>query len=346
MQEIKALVRKYMSKGMLRDRVLFLCGITHHQFYYTPKKGKPGRKKTKTCKKMVQGVEQVVKNIEVIKEAKAVLSQPHIDYGYRKMTAYLMYLGFIINHKKVYRLMKKAKLLQPKREKEAKMYARYRILCPEGPLRLIEMDIKQITIDGTGQKCYLLTLIDVFTRVALHFRLGLSMKQDAVQDAVRAVIEDHLEVHQIFGWELHIEIRSDNGPQFCATKLREFMKENHLCQTFTHPYTPEENGHVESFHSILAKALEGQWFADKAALDKWLESFYATYNYTRIHGSIAMLPPMTFWDLWEKGLIERLMVNEKKKQVRFKLKIPRYEVSLIQEGELAGMQEPEGSFVA
>lgn len=55
-------------------------------------------------------------------------------------------------------------------------------------------------------------------------------------------------------WEIDIEIRSDNDPQFCAKKLQDFLKENHFLQTFTHPYTPQENGHIESFHAIKKRA--------------------------------------------------------------------------------------------
>jgi transposase InsO family protein len=63
---------------------------------------------------------------------------------------------------------------------------------------------------------------------------------------------------------------------------------------FTHPYTPEENGHVESFHSILGKALDNELFTDLNALEKRLQEFYASYNDDRCHGSIAGLPPAKF----------------------------------------------------
>ena len=53
----------------------------------------------------------------------------------------------------------------------------------------------------------------------------------------------------------NIEVRNDNGPQFIAKLIREFFAENHINQVFTHPYTPQENGHVESFHAILKSAL-------------------------------------------------------------------------------------------
>jgi len=68
---------------------------------------------------------------------------------------------------------------------------------------------------------------------------------------------------------------------------------------FTHPYTPQENGHVENFHAILSRYLERQEFWDIEDLENRLILFYETYNNTRLHGSIANLPSKLFWELWE-----------------------------------------------
>ena len=67
---------------------------------------------------------------------------PETDYGYRAMTADLMLKGYIINHKKVYRLMKDYYLLRNKYEIRKHKYVRYRRVHPEAPLRILEMDIK------------------------------------------------------------------------------------------------------------------------------------------------------------------------------------------------------------
>ncbi len=93
-------------------------------------------------------------------------------------------------------------------------------------------------------------------------------------------------------------------------------------QVFTHPYTPQENGHIESFHSILSKALSKQVFWDLEQLNERLILFYETYNNTRLHAAIANLPPRTFTELWNKGLIERKVLAKNK--VKFLLKI-RYQ---------------------
>ncbi len=251
MGEKKELVREYMAQGLNRDKALSICRISKNQFYYKWRGGKRGRKKSRTTKQLVKGEIEVRRNTDVKKYIKKVFENPHVDYGYHKMTSELQLAGFFINHKKVYRLMKEGRLLQVKRNRTPKNYVRYRILCPEGPLRLIEMDIKQVWIPGSRKYAYILTLINVFTRVVLNWSYGYQMRQIQVQRAWEEVIESYLQPLGYLAWEINIEVRNDNGPQFCAKKLQKFLAENHLIQTFTHPYTPQENGHVESFHAIL-----------------------------------------------------------------------------------------------
>jgi len=315
-----------MAQGLKRDKALAICRISKNQFYYRPKAGKPGRKPSWHTLQMVDG-KVVRRSNKYVKDCmKSQFDNPLIDYGYHRMTGALQLAGFYINHKKVYRLMKEGRLLSLRQPKTPKQYVKYRILCPEGPLRLMEVDIKQVWLEGRRRYVYVLTILDVFTRSVLYWRAGYSIKQEQVQRAWQQVMEEHLEPAGALAWELHIEIRNDNGPQFSAKKLRQFLRNNYFVQTFTHPYTPQENGHIESFHSIVAKALQGQYFEDLAEITTWLERFYRNYNYERIHGSTLNLPPMTFWEQWQSGNIERQVLSEKERKVRFLLKVPRQHI--------------------
>lgn len=318
-----------MHQGLKRDHVLAVCGLSKHQFYYQPTGGKPGRRPSGHTLRLVEGERVKVTNRDVVAEIRTLLADPRVDYGYRKMCGKLTLMGYYLNHKKAYRLMKGARLLQPKAEKEAKNHVKYRIVCPEGPLRLMEMDIKMVWLEGRRCYGYILSILDVFTRVVLHWDLGLQMRQKDVERSWAVVIEQHLQAHAVLGWETHIEIRSDNGPQFCAQKLQQFFKDNYLMQSFTHPYTPQENGHIESFHAILSKNLKGKHFDDLRGLCQELQGFYPFYNYQRIHASTLHTPPMTFWTMWNKQQIQRIVLDEKKRKVKFKLNIPRQQIDLV-----------------
>ena len=53
--------------------------------------------------------------------------------------------------------------------------------------------------------------------------------------------------------QISIGNRNDNDSRFIAASVQAFFKENHICQVFTHSYTLQESGHIESPHAILLK---------------------------------------------------------------------------------------------
>jgi len=221
--------------------------------------------------------------------------------------------------------MKEAGLLKEKHKKRDKTYVQYRTVTPEGPLELLEMDIKYIWVTKERRHAYILTVIDTFTRFVLHWQVGFSMKARQVKRAWEEVICNYLQPADLLNQKVHIEVRNDNGPQFGAKIIRQFFEQNHLNQVFTHPYTPQENGHIESFHSILSKAIGKQVFWDFEELMSRLTVYYEKYNNVRLHGSIANLPPRVFWYLWQEGQITRKVLKNKK--VKFILKIPYQQLS-------------------
>jgi putative transposase len=311
---------------LTRDKALSALQLSRHQYYYKAKSTRPGRKPTQTTKRMLHGklIEQDDK--EVVRQIEQVRKDPDTNYGYRRMCAALMILGYFINHKKVYRLMKENQMLAKRHKAKGKNFAQYRIVIPQGPLEVIEMDIKYVWIAGTRSHAYILTILDTFTRFVLHWQAGFWMKSGQVKQAWEQVISNHLQPADMLNRGIHVEIRNDNGPQFGAKAIQGFFEKNHLKQVFTHPYTPQENGHIESFHSILSSALENQAFWDLEQLLARLTVFYEKYNNVRLHGSIANLTPALFWELWDKGLISR-KVNEKSKRVTFKLLMPYQQLS-------------------
>ena len=266
-----------------------------------------------------------VPNQEVVEEIKRVQSDPDTDYGYRKMYFALMILGYYINHKKVYRLMQESGLLKERYKRIGKTFAKYRVVIPEGPLEVLEMDIKLVWVVKDRRHAYVLTVIDTFTRAILYRGSGFTMKSAQVQRAWEYIILHHLQPADMLRKKIHIEVRNDNGPQFASKVIRQFFELNYLEQVFTHPYTPQENGHIESFHSILSKAIGSQVFWDLPELETFLILFYEKYNNHRIHASIANLSPRLFWYLWEEGKISRTVLKNKK--VKFKLLIPYQQLS-------------------
>jgi transposase InsO family protein len=84
------------------------------------------------------------------------------------MGAQLELQGYRINNKKVCRLMKEEDLLLERRRSERGPYVTYRCDRPDKPLTLLEMDIKMFWVEEYRRHAFVLTIIDTFTRVALH----------------------------------------------------------------------------------------------------------------------------------------------------------------------------------
>lgn len=319
-------MRTYMSMGLNRDRCLEIAGLSKYQFYKPLCCKKPGRSGSSTTRYRdpVTSREQEVDNIDVVEKIVEIKLKPDLPNGYRMITRNLQLAGYFINHKKVYRLMEEQMLLENPRKRTGRNFVSYGRVAPLSPLRILEMDIKYFWIHGTRKYAFVLTILDTFTRYALKWELGYAMKAIQVKEAWAFVIANFLQPAGLREQEVKVEIRNDNGKQFSARLLSVFFEENQIEHKFTHAYTPQENGHVESFHSILGKSLENELYPNLEALETRLHQFYASYNDDRCHGSIAGLPPAKFWALYDMNNIEvqRLSNN----RLRFKLKVAYQDV--------------------
>lgn len=311
---------------MIRDKALMICGISKHKYYHGAKVGKRGRKPTETSLQISETGELLeVDNGQVLDDILIIKSDPETDYGYRAMTKAIMLLGYIINHKKVYRLMKEYLLLHDLPAKAKRNYVKYKMVLPDKPLTVFEMDIKFQWVAEHGRHAYILSVIDCFTRKVLYWTVGYSIKHMQVKKAWESIIVNYLQPHDLLGQGVIVQLRNDNDKRFAANEIQKYFKDNSIDQVFTHPYTPEENGHIESFHSILSRSLERKDFTTIHDLEKHLKRFYEVYNTVRLHGSLDHLSPDMFWKLWEMDMIDRIV--KKNNKVVFQLKVPHYFLS-------------------
>lgn len=172
---------------------------------------------------------------------------------------------------------------------------------------------------------YILNVIDTFSRKLLYQSVGLSIKSHQVKLAWEHIVKHYLQPNDCMNKPVNIEVRNDNDKRFSAKLVQDFFRENHLNQVFTHPYTPQENGHVESFHAILGNHLKRFTFWSINELESSLIVFMEKYNNQRLHGSLAHLAPNDFEVLWKLDLIQTT-INEKHRKITFKLTIPRHQV--------------------
>ncbi|MBP2282027.1 transposase InsO family protein [Flavobacterium sp. CG_23.5] len=320
-------MRGYIFQGLKKEVAFQISAITKHQYYYQNKRTNQGRSpSTTTFYTDKYGQKFEVSNDVIIEEIKQAHQDLDTDYGHRKMETRLQLMGYDINHKKVYRLMKGAQLLKEQHQKPSKTRVKYRKVFPSQPFEVLEMDIKFVWVEEYKMHSYVLTTIDTFTRLVLHWTVAYSIKKEDVKRAWEHIIINHLQPNNCLEKGIHIEVRNDNDSRFSAKMIQNFFKDNYLNQVFTHPYTPQENGHIESFHAILAKKLRPFHFWTIDELEGVLTIFYEKYNNERLHSSVCNLPPNIFLECWNKGLIEQKR-DEIKRKITFKLKIPYQQIS-------------------
>lgn len=281
-------MKQYQSKTSTIDLCQWL-NLPKSSYYYKPKEGKKGIKPS-TITYTKEGT--WVSNEKVVQDITAILSEPYCAYGYEYVSHYLKdeYL-YIINKKKVYRLMEENNLLMGKviKTQGKREFVKHRKISATRPMEYLCLDIKYIWVAGEKRHYYLLSIMDVYSRRILEWLFQKSIKQIDVINLFRAI-------NIQFGLK-GVSIRNDNGSQFIANHVRSFLKKEKALQEFTHIATPEENAYIESFHSILeSTVVQRDEFASYYEAKQAIKTFMEHYNQKRKHRSLGFKTPMQIWN--------------------------------------------------
>lgn len=273
--------------------------MAESSYYRTASGGKKGNKPSKQTFHKTKGF---VSQDTVVRAIKAILEHEFIDCGYRLMTSYLEKEGYCINHKKLYRIMKEEGLLKLEnrinRSGAGRNFVKFRKVKTTKPMECLEMDIKMVWIPSVGKNAYLLSVIDVHTRKILTDYFSFNIKQ-------KQVIELLSTLFQTYDYPDDVVIRSDNGSQFIAKKVREYLGLIGVQQEFTHVATPEENAHIEAYHGILRKEVFQRFdYQHFGEIEQILKRYVQFYTNERLHGLLGRITPMEKWKA-DKHLINK-----------------------------------------
>jgi putative transposase len=279
---------QYIDQGGSVTFVLKAVGLPKSVYYYRHGMGKKGIMPS-THTRTAAGMK--VTNGQVIADIETLLNDEFVDYGYIKVTHWLRQQKcYVINFKKVYRLMKESNLLCQviQRNRSGKQWVKYRIVKPEQPFELLEFDIKYIYIHHAAKNALLFTVIDVKSRLVMGWKLAWNMRKEDVKQVLAHIFAAYRTPEKV-------TVRNDNGSQFEANLVREYLLDAKVIQEFTRPATPEQNGHIESYHSIVERSIckryemEGLGFANKV-----FDRFVNFYNNDRIHSGIGYNSPVKY----------------------------------------------------
>ena len=207
-------------------------------------------------------------------------------YGYRRITALLRDAGWLVNVKRVERIWRQEGLKVPaKQPKRGRLWLNDGScvrLRPEYPNHVWSYDFVEDR-SHNGRKFRMLNVIDEFTRECLAIRIDRKLRSTDVID----VLSD---LFILRGVPRHI--RSDNGPEFIAKAVRDWITAVGASTAFIEPGSPWENGTCESFNSKLRdELLNGEIFYSLAEARIVIEGWRLHYNTKRPHSSLGSRPP-------------------------------------------------------
>ena len=155
-------------------------------------------------------------------------------------------------------------------------------LQPERPYHVWSYDfVHERTHDGRAFR--LLCVIDEFTRECLAIRV--KRKLNAVE-----VIDVLSDLFILRGPPAFV--RSDNGPEFVAQSVRDWITAVGAKTAYIEPGSPWENGYVESFNGRLRdELLNGEIFHTLKAAQILIERWRRHYNTVRPHSALGYRPP-------------------------------------------------------
>jgi putative transposase len=215
------------------------------------------------------------------------LARRHGRLGYRKIAEMLRSTaGWIVNDKRVERIWRREGLKVPaKQSKHGRIWLADGScirLRAERPNHVWSYDFVE---DRTheGRKYRMLNLIDEFTHECLAIRVDRKLKSADVID----VLSDQF---MLRGVPEHV--RSDNGPEFVARSVQDWIGAVGAKTAYIERGSPWENGFIESFNARLRdELLDGEIFYSLAEAKIVIESWRRHYNTERPHGSLGYKPP-------------------------------------------------------
>jgi transposase InsO family protein len=212
-------------------------------------------------------------------------------FGYRRITIELRKDHWMINFKRVYRIWQDYDLKGPGQKGRKK---RVRDGCSDNACNkkkpaymnhVWSYDFMTETLEK-GRKAKLLNILDEYTRECL-----------TIDVAKRITSQDVIDVLRYLFWVRGVPdyIRSDNGPEFTARKVKKWLKAMQVKTLFIEPGSPWENGYIESFNSHFRdECLDLEIFVGMDELRYVAERWRMDYNHYRPHSSLGYQTPAAY----------------------------------------------------
>jgi putative transposase len=227
---------------------------------------------------------------DALTEAIVALASEYGRYGYRRITVLLQSAGWHVGKDRVQRIWRREGLKVPQKQRP-----RRRLWLNDGScVRLRPARANHVwsydfvsAMTHDGRMLRMLTLIDEYTRECLAIRVARRLGRYEVIEALADVM--------LFRG-IPENIRSDNGPEFVAKELREWLAKVGTGTLYIEPGSPWENGYCESFNGKLRdECLNGEIFYSlreaHVVIKKWRVAYNTLRPYSAPGESIQLHSP-------------------------------------------------------
>ena len=260
-----------MSRGLSERRSCALVGMSRSSFRY-------GARSREADEALVRRLRELARTPR--KER----------YGYRRMWVELRRSGLVVNPKRVRRLWRLAGLSLSRRA--GKKRSKPTGSMPRHATRPNEVWTYDFIHDACfgGRKLKMLTVVDEFTRESLWIEVSTRLPSSRVIEVLDRLFEER-------GQPEHL--RSDNGPEFIAKKVRGWLTEHGSETLYITPGHPWENAYEESFHGRFRdECLNMEVFMSVAEARVVIEGWRRHYNEERPHSRLGYRTPAEFRAAW------------------------------------------------
>ena len=240
------------------------------------------------------------KDKEIKAEIQEIYYEHKGNYGYRRITLELRNRGFVVNHKKVQRLMKILGLSARIRRK--RKYSSYqgeigkkadnltqRQFEAAKPMEKCYTDVTEFAIPVSNQKLYLSPVLDGFNSEIIAYNLSTSPNLEQV----KAMLD------QAFGEDYYTNtiLHSDQGWQYQHQYYHRFLEDKGIQPSMSRKGNSPDNGMMESFFGILKSEMFYGYentFHSLEQLEQAIVDYIDYYNNKRIKVKLKGLSPVQY----------------------------------------------------
>ena len=240
------------------------------------------------------------KDQELKAEIQSIFIEHKGNYGYRRIHLELRNRGYLVNHKRVQRLMEVLNLQAKMRQK--RKYSSHKGDVGKKAENLIQRqfegsktmekcytDVTEFAIPATTQKLYLSPVLDGFNSEIIAYNLSTSPNLEQVKTMLeQAFTEKHYE---------DTILHSDQGWQYQHDSYHRFLESKGIQASMSRKGNSPDNGMMESFFGILKSEMFYGYeksFESLNQLEQAIVDYIDYYNNKRIKVKLKGLSPVQY----------------------------------------------------